>query len=339
MILRNLTICLVIISLLEGCKTEIPDYYTLTGFTQVTTYRIRYDSGCRIKTKDMSQAVENLLRDFDFSLSTYNDSSLISSLNRGMEVEADTMMLAVFHKAYEINLMTEGAFDITAGPLINAWGFGPDAINSYRPEMLDSLMQLVGMNRLKLKGNRVIKEKREMYIDVNAIAQGYSVDMVCSFLHSRGVARCLVEIGGEIRTVGSKYPGKPWRVAIDKPVDNNFIPGAEVQAIVNLENKSLATSGNYRKFWVDENTGIKYSHTIDPVLGVPVRHNLLSATVISDDCMTADAFATACMVKGLEGAIELLQKYTFLEGYLVYSDENGEYRTWYTDNMIRYLSE
>ncbi len=326
-----------IIILLNSCSPELPDYYNIRGFAQGTTYSIVYDSGCRINPELMKNEVDSLLLRFDYSLSTYNSKSLISNLNKNLEVVPDSFMIEVFNKAYEIWKLSDCAFDITMGPLINAWGFGPDAGRKFKPEMLDSLMKLVGMDKLILSDSLIVKSDSNMYLDVNAIAQGYSVDVLCRYLQSRGVERCLVEVGGEVRTIGSKYPDIPWKVAIDKPLDNNLIPGEQVQAILRLNNKSLATSGNYRKFYEVE--GVKYSHTINPKTGAPVRHNLLSITIITDDCISADAFATACMVMGLEKSKELLSRYDFLEAYLIYSDENGEFRTWFTENMVDYLLE
>lgn len=326
-----------IIILLNSCSPEVPDYYNIRGFAQGTTYSIVYNGGCGIEPAVMKNNIDSLLLKFDYSLSTYNDKSLISYLNNNLEVVPDSFMIEVFNRAYEIWKLSDRAFDITMGPLINAWGFGPDAERRFKPEMLDSLMQLVGMDKLRLSDSIIVKSDRNMYLDVNAIAKGYSVDVLCRYLQSRGVERCLAEVGGEVRTIGSKYPDKPWTVAIDKPIDNNFIPGKQVQAILRLNNKSLATSGNYRKFYEVE--GVKYSHTINPKTGAPVRHNLLSATIITDDCISADAFATACMVLGLDKSKKLLARYDFLEAYLIYSDENGEFRTWFTENMVDYLLE
>ena len=317
-----------IIILLNSCTTRLPDYYNIRGFAQGTTYSIVYDSDCGINPGLMKNNVDSLLLRFDYSLSTYNSESLISYLNRNLEVVPDSFMTDVFYRSYEIWKLSDYAFDITMGPLINAWGFGPDAERKFKPEMLDSLMQLVGMDKLSLSDSLIVKSDRNMYLDVNAIAQGYSVDVLCSYLQSLGVERCLVEVGGEVRTLGSKYPDKPWKVALDKPLDNNIIPGEQVQALEIAESMMIAKS-QYKKA----------SETINPKTGAPVRHNLLSATIIADDCISADAFATACMVLGLERSKELLTRYNFLEAYLIYSDENGEFRTWFTENMVDYLLE
>lgn len=327
-----------VLILFGACENSRPDYYNIRGFTQGTTYSIIYDSECGIDPTQMKSDIDTILHHFDLSLSTYNRASIISELNRGSEVEADSLLLYVLHRSREIWALTDGAFDITMGPLINAWGFGPDAIRKFKPEMHDSLMTFIGMDKLVIEDMMVRKNDPRMFVDLNAIAQGYSVDIICDYLKSLGIERCLVEIGGEIRSVGSKYESIPWKVAIDKPIDNNFIPGSNIQAIIRLNNLSLATSGNYRKFYVGDD-GVKYSHTIDPWSGRPVQHNLLSATIITKDCISADAYATACMVLGLDKAKALIERSDKLEGYLVYSDENGELRIWFTDKMLEYLDQ
>jgi thiamine biosynthesis lipoprotein len=197
-------------------------------------------------------------------------------------------------------------------------------------------MKLVGMDKVNILGGYVVKANPAMFLDVNAIAQGYSVDVVCKCFDSLKINTYLVEIGGEVRVKGKK--GREyWKIGIDKPEDYNFTPGNNLEAIVKLENKSVSTSGNYRKFYVEN--GIKYSHTIDPKTGEPVRHQLLSASIFADDCTTADAFATACMVVGKEGAINFINKYKFLEGYLIYSDENGNFKTWMSEDLRKIISE
>ncbi len=330
---------LIIIFLLiaPSCDKRAPKFESFSGFTQGTTYSVIYLNSINIDAEEMKNRVEVILDSIDNSLSTYNPNSLISAINANRSNHADSLVLNVLNRSYQIWEMTGGAFDITAGLLVNAWGFGPDSQKKFDESMLDSLMNLVGMDKIRTEGSEVIKSNRSMYLDLNAIAQGYSVDIVCKCLSSFGINSFLVEIGGEVRTRGTKDEGKPWKVAIDKPYDNNMIPGQDIQAIIKLTGQSLATSGNYRKFY--EEDGVKYSHTIDPKSGYPVRHKLLSATIIANDCMTADAFATACMVVGPDNARVLIEKYDFLEGYLVSSDENGEFRIWYSDDMLTYLDE
>jgi thiamine biosynthesis lipoprotein len=174
-------------------------------------------------------------------------------------------------------------------------------------------------------------------LDMNAIAQGYAVDVLAGFFDERGIRNYLVEIGGEVRTMGQNRFGYDWRIGIDKPIDGLQLPGVQMQAVINLSGRSLATSGNYRRFYVED--GIKYSHTIDPSTGYPVQHGLLSATVVADDCMRADAYATAFMVMGYEKARQYLEEHTGLDAYLIFNDEQGEYRVWYTEGLKKMLSE
>jgi thiamine biosynthesis lipoprotein len=232
--------------------------------------------------------------------------------------------------------MTDGAFDITVGPLVKAWGFGPDAHKSFSESKKDSLMKLVGMDKVSLVNGKLIKTDPCISLDVNAIAQGYSVDVVCRYFDSMGIRNYLVEIGGEVRARGTKN-GAYWRIGIDKPVDNNMSPGETLQAIIRISDKALATSGNYRKFYIEN--GIKYSHTIDPKTGYPAKNRLLSATIIADECSTADGIATACMVMGKEGAIDFINKNRQLSGYLVFSDDSGNFETWISESLKDYISE
>ena len=174
-------------------------------------------------------------------------------------------------------------------------------------------------------------------LDMNAIAQGYAVDVLCEFLESKGIINYLVEIGGEIKTRGHNPRGTEWKVGIDRPIEGLQIPGVDLQAIVEISDRSLATSGNYRKFY--EKDGVKYSHTIDPKTGYPVQHGLLSATVLAGDCMRADAYATGFMVMGYEKSREFLLNQSGLDAYLIYNDEEGKYRVWYTDGMKKMLTK
>jgi thiamine biosynthesis lipoprotein len=192
------------------------------------------------------------------------------------------------------------------------------------------------MDKVKIENGKVVKSVPGVDLDFNAIAQGYSVDIVCGYFDTRGIKSYLVEIGGEVRVKGDKQ-GVLWRVGIDRPSDDNMLPGNDLQAIISLKDRSLATSGNYRKFYVEN--GIKYSHTIDPRTGYPARNNLLSATIIAGDCATADGIATACMVMGKEKTIEFLDFHPEFDAFLVFSDESGNYQTWTSENLKRFISE
>jgi thiamine biosynthesis lipoprotein len=193
------------------------------------------------------------------------------------------------------------------------------------------------MNKVRIENERVIKDNPNIVIDVNAIAQGFSVDVVAEFLEKQGSTNYLVEIGGELKAKGINAKGNTWRIGIDKPVDGNQVAGANIQAIVEISGKSLATSGNYRKFFVEN--GVKYAHTINPKTGYPAKNTLLSATIIADDCMTADAYATVCMASGLEKSLEVLKKVKGLEAYLIYNDDEGKYQTYVTEGLKGMIKE
>ncbi|HNT94197.1 MAG TPA: FAD:protein FMN transferase [Bacteroidales bacterium] len=324
-----ISICSAIALTLFSCTPQ-PEYAELNGLTQGTTYHIVVEKTPGLDIMALRQEIELLFTEIDNSLSIYNDSSVISAINANRSNLTDTLFREVFRASSQISSESGGLFDITIGPLVKAWGFGPDAIKRFDESMLDSLLALVGMDKVRLEGDRIIKADPDMFIDVNAIAQGYTVDLVADLIVRSGITHCLVEVGGEVRTVGDKH-GMGWKVGIDTPADGNYVPGADIQARIRLDNLALATSGNYRKFFVED--GIKYSHTIDPRTGYPVRHTLLSATLIAPTGAEADAWATACMVGGKDEAIAFIEKYDFLEGYLIYSDEDGIMKSWISEGL------
>lgn len=324
-----------IIPLLNGCSfLQKGEYFYNEGGTQGTSYHIVYQNP---KNFDLHDSIKNILHRFDLSLSSYIPNSTISKVNRNEEVELDFYFTEVFAASLEVYKQSEGLFDITVAPLVNAWGFGPERKLNMDKKVVDSLLQVIGMDKVKIADNRIQKTDPRVKIDVNAIAQGYSCDVVASFLEGMGIRNYLVEIGGEIVSKGHNAEGNTWRVGIDRPAEGSMIPGQELQAVVELKNKGLATSGNYRKF-IEEN-GVKYAHTINPKTGYPVMSNLLSATIVAKDCMTADAYATVCMVAGLEKSKEIIQKVGGLEAYLIYSDENGEYKIYTTKGMEKMIAD
>lgn len=318
---------------LASCAPQ-PEYAELNGLTQGTTYHIVVEKIPGLDVMTLRQDIEILFTEIDNSLSVYNDSSVISAINANRSDLTDTLFREVFRDAVEVSEESGGLFDITIGPLVKSWGFGPDAMKRFNPSMLDSLLALVGMDKVRLEGDRIIKADPDMFIDVNAIAQGYTVDLVADLIVSRGIKQCLAEVGGEVRTVGDKN-GMGWKVGIDTPADGNYTPGADIQARIRLDDRALATSGNYRKFFVEN--GVKYSHTIDPRTGYPVKHTLLSATIIAPTGAVADAWATACMVGGKDKAIAFIEKYDFLEGYLIWSDEKGMMRSWISEGVTKFI--
>ncbi len=337
MINRLLSVLFILIIIISpGCKVKNPVFSAFNGFIQGTTYSIVYDNRDNLDPAGLKQKVEKILHDFDMSLSLYNDSSVISRINRNEDVKVDSFFTEVFAKSVLVSQMTGGAFDITVGPLVKSWGFGPDSHKNFSVSKLDSLMKLVGMDKISLENGHLKKSDPGIYLDVNAIAQGYSVDVVTGFFDRLGIKNYLVEIGGEVRARGTKG-GALWRIGIDKPTDNNMSPGETLEAIIRISNQALATSGNYRKFYVEN--GVKYSHTIDPRTGYPAKNTLLSATIIADDCTMADGIATACMVMGKDGAIDFINKNKQFLAYLVYSDEHGNFKTWISKNLLEYISE
>jgi len=311
------------------------DYYKISGYAQGTTYHITYQG-----EEEFSMQVDSLLRAFDLSLSTYVENSIISRINKNdSTVVLDSLFIMFFNKSKEVYEQSGGAFDITVAPLVNAYGFGFSKKSDVDSMLIDSLMQFVGMNKIHLERNRLIKTDFRVMLDGNAIAQGQSVDYVSEFLENKGIKNYLVEIGGEIRARGVNPEGKLWRVGIDKPIEHSDESNRELQAVVQLKNRSLATSGNYRKFY--EENGVKYSHTIDPKTGYPAKQSILSATIVADDCITADAYATTCMVLGLEKSKELLNKLKYLDAYLIYPDPEhpDKYKIYMTEGMEKMIEQ
>lgn len=321
---------------LSGCREKKSVFENFNGFAQGSTYSIVYENKTNIDPAELRTRVEKLLDNFDLSLSTYKDSSIISRINRNEDVLPDSFFVEAFRKSAYISEMTNGAFDITVGPLVKSWGFGPDAHKSFTESRRDSLLKLVGMDKVALVNGRLIKSDPRILLDFNAIAQGYSVDVVCRLLDELGIKNFLVEIGGEVRAKGKKA-GNLWRIGIDKPKDNNLTPGETLQAIIRISDKSLSTSGNYRKFYIED--GVKYSHEINPKTGYPARNTLLSASVLADDCAMADGLATAFMVMGKDGTIEFLAAHPEFEAFLVYSDSSGNFKTWSSEKLRSDLSE
>jgi thiamine biosynthesis lipoprotein len=305
---------------ISSCKRA--NYLTTDGFTQGTTYHVVYSDDAGYP---LDSLVALILNRVDSSLSVYNPKSIISAVNRGEDIEADSLLINVFKRSREVYEMSKGAFDVSASPLFNIWGFGFGKKETVTSGKIDSALALTGMDKIKLEGNRFVFEVPGMSMNFNAIAQGYTSDVIAQEFDRLGIANYLIEVGGEITCKGQNREGKEWSVGIDKPVEGNVIQGADIQDVILLTGGGLATSGNYRKFY--EEDGQVFSHTIDPLTGYPVRHNLLSATIIAPDAMTADAYATWFMVVGLEKAIEVIESDVTIEGYLVYALD-GEYKVY-----------
>lgn len=310
---------------LVSCNQVVKEH-AVSGEAQGTTYTVKY-----IQTNEevsLKSELDSLLLSIDSSMSTYKPSSLISSLNAGERIEMDLMFQDVFYRSNEINSITDGAFDPTIGPLISAWGFNFESPLKLDSAMIDSLKQLCGFNHFMVEKPFLKLLNPEASLNFNAIAQGYSVDLMAKLLDAKGIKNYYVELGGELKVKGKNKEEKLWRIGIDKPKGENL--ARNLSHIIPLNNKAMATSGNYRKFY--EIDGVKYSHTINPKTGFPVKHNLLSATVIANNCMDADAFGTSFMVLGLDKSIEILNENPNLDAILIYS-EGEELKSYYTPNI------
>ena len=305
-------------------------YRSVSGLAFGTVYNITYQSD-----KDLKTDIENVLAEVDGSLSPFNDTSVISRINRNEDVEPDKMFMDVFTLAQKVSAETDGAFDITVAPLVNAWGFGFKGGTEPTRHVTDSLRRLVGYKKLSYEvengAGRIRKADPRMMLDCSAIAKGYGSDMVGRMLRSKGVENYMVEIGGEVVTAGVNAKRVPWRIGITKPDDDSLGVSRDVQAVLNVTETAIATSGNYRNYYIKD--GKKYAHTIDPTSGCPVQHSILSSTVIAEDCATADAYATAFMVMGMEKAQDVLARRPEIKAYFIYADEKGDYAVWHSPGL------
>ena len=297
----------------------------LEGTAQGTSYHITYYDS---KGRNFQPAIEKILKAFDQSVSTYQPNSIISRINSNQKnVKVDTYFITCFNKAKEVWKNTDGAFDPTVYPIVNAWGWGPGKKQKIEKEKIDSMLQFVNFDLIELKGKKIIKKDPRVALDFNAFAQGYSVDVVSDFLTKKGIQSFIVEIGGEVYAKGKKPNGSNWTIGIEKPLDNK-VSENPIKAIAKLENRAIATSGNYRRFVVED--GVKYAHHIDPKTGYPTKNNLLSASIFSAQCISSDANATGVLVMGLEKAKVFLAAHPELQAYLIYSDEQGNFQVYET---------
>lgn len=288
-----------------------------------TMYHIKYES-----PEALDAEIEFTLQQVDESLSAFNPESTLSKINDGRSARIDERLHDVLSRASEISQYTSGAFDVTVMPLVNAWGFGFKKGEMPTPEEVDSICEFVGFELISLMGDSLVKGDPRVMIDCGAIAKGYGVDCVARMLRKHGVRNYMIEIGGEVVTKGRNPAGENWKIGVSKPVEGSDPLGGELQKVLELADRAVATSGNYRNFYVKN--GRKYAHTIDPRTGMPVEHSLLSATVMAPDCATADAYATAFMVMGMEEAKVLLAEHKELRVFFIYEDSEGKMREYDT---------
>lgn len=307
-----------------------PPFRTNEGLVFGTIYKITYQH-----QEDLHNDIKAALMEVDNALSPYNKNSIISRINHNQDTLLNEHFTHVFELAQKISTETEGAFDITVAPLVNAWGFGFKHSIDIAPNVIDSIGQFVGYQKIRLSDGKINKDDPRTMLDCSAIAKGYGVDVVARTLDKKGVQHYMVDIGGEVVVKGKNSRMKTWRIGINKPVEDSLSINQELQTILEVSGVGMATSGNYRKFYYKD--GKRYAHTIDPRIGHPVQHSILSATVIAKDCTTADAYATAFMVMGLEKSMEFCKAHPELDAYFICDGEGESYEIHYTPGMERFM--
>ncbi len=319
----------VLLLLFLSCESPKNNLNIIEGNAIGTTFTVRYLAA---GSNNYEFKIDSLIAAINKSASTYIPTSDLSKINKGdTTVFADANLQEVFIKSEKIYKETEGAFDPSVGILVNAWGFGPEKpIEDLDSLKVQELLKFVGFDKVKLENGKIKKLYPEIYLDFNAIAKGYLVDMLSRMFEKDGVANYMVEIGGEIRARGQNEKGLPWKIAIENP---NADGTRSFATVIELKDESIATSGNYRKFKVKED-GTKYVHTINPKTGFAKESDLLSASVISkSDCADVDAYATAFMEMGFEKSKAFLKNHPELEAFLIYVNEKGEMQTYKSDNF------
>ena len=345
----KLPIILAVAFIMTSCLAR-DRYVAFSGFAQGGTYTVKLNLNgregmIRQSPQEIKDSVDAILSKIDASLSGYNKKSLLSRFNAGDEIVPDGIFLDIYGEAYRLYAETDGVLDVASAHLFDIWGFGFKSGTMPDDRTVAEVLECCGMKRLKenirdaVRGDGTLCSTDLLVrqggaipkLNYNAIAQGYSCDLVAEYLYGIGVKDMMVDIG-EIFCDGVNPSGQCWSIGIDKPVDGNNEPGARLQAIFRVPSgpHGVVTSGNYRKFYIKN--GKKYAHTIDPLTGYPVSHNLLSATVVAPDALTADAYATYCMVIGLEASMAFIESMPEVEGCLVY-DDDGEFRTWTSSGM------
>jgi thiamine biosynthesis lipoprotein len=330
-VIKTLIIIIFVSLLFTSCQNSCT-YHHETGEIFATGFSIKYKYKHSLREEIMVE-----FEKFNQSLNPFRENSIISKVNRNEPVELDSFFITVFEKAMEVSMKSDGAFDITVSPFINAWGFGFQNMDNVTPEVIDSLRAFVGFEKIRIDSNgRIEKDDPRISINMSAIAKGYACDVIANLLRSYGIENFMIEIGGEIVVQGVREDRNCWRLGITKPSDNLF--SRELQTILNVCNKAMATSGNYRNFRVVD--GKRFGHTVDPRTGFPSEQNILSATVIADDCMTADAYATVFMVLGLEKSRELAKTIPGLYYYFIYAKpDSDDFGIAYSDGFEQFFTD
>lgn len=317
-------LCIVLGVLLVSC-TKQPQKINYSGVTQGSYFSIIYfdENG-----RSFESEIDSIFKEVDNSVSLWNENSIIRKVNRNEDVVVNQIFKDNFEWARKASEFSDGAFDATIGPLVEAWGFHYKKELEMTPEMVDSIRQLVGYQKIQIVDDKVVKANPNMTLDFNAVAQGYTTDLIGKFLETKGIFNYIVDVGGEIMARGTKPNGEQWTIGIEKPAED-YDSERSVQIKINLKDKGIVTSGNYRKYI--EKDGVRYSHSIDPKTGYPVEQNLLSATIIADNATWADCLATICMIVGKEKASKLLENQG-VEAYFIFV-EDGVIKTEWVNHV------
>ncbi|GHU87651.1 FAD:protein FMN transferase [Bacteroidia bacterium] len=329
--MKRLVLWVIPVMMILSCQKK-QEYYLSQGEIFHTSYHIKYEY-----KEPLGKQIQVVLDSFDLSLNPFNEKSVISKVNNNQPIEVDDFFVTVFNKAQEVSEVSGGAFDITCAPLVNLWGFGFDKTDSVTPEIIDSIKSFVGYRKVHLVGRKIVKDDPQIILNASAIAKGYSCDVVAELLESYGIKNYMIEIGGEVCAKGKNPNGVCWKIEITRPDDDRSGLKKDRFVVLGLCDRALATSGNYRNFYIKN--GKKYAHTIDPFSGYPAENEMLSATVIAPDCMTADAYATAFMTLGLEKACAIGDNIPELVYYFIFSDEEGNLGVKYSSNMEKYIMQ
>jgi thiamine biosynthesis lipoprotein len=334
--MKKISVLILLVFLSFSCNNDVSQVYTEAGKALGTTYQIKYFSSENFNTE---KALDSIFEVINTSMSTYQDNSDISRINSGAEnVKVDVHFQNVFNYSKQVFNESKGYFDPTVGSLVNAYGFGPDKpLNEPDGAVLDSIKQLVGFEKVRLTGNNTIqKENPNIYLDFNAIAKGYTIDVIAEYLDSKNVENYLIELGGELVAKGKNLERESsWNVAIDNPQQTDA--ERTLQTVLALKNRAMATSGNYRKFRIDSITGNRYVHTINPLTGKAEKSNLLSASVLAKNCTLADGYATAFMALGYEKSLEMLEKLDNVDVYFIYVDKQESIRVFTSEGFEKAL--
>ena len=321
--------------------TQKNRYYTIDGTTQGTTFHIVFQPTVSSDSSftAVRDTVNSILQRIDFSVSGYNKESVLTAFNEDGNPDIDKIFLDNFLASRRMSEESGGMFDASAAPLFDLWGFGFKTGTEVTQAMIDSVLQFVGMahfrvDSLKTKEGQdsivILRDDPRCKLNFNAIAQGYTTDLIAAKFSGMGMENFLVEVGGEVYAEGVNPKGRLWNVGIDRPVDGNNSPGADIQAVVHISGKGLVTSGVYRKFYIKD--GKKISHSINPKTGYPVDHNLLSATVVAENATVADGYATYLMVLGFDKAKEVVESNPAIEALLIFSDGDS-LKVWMSEGM------